>query len=414
MDKIISKEEKRKENIKKSMKYIIPLIIVIIVFIFGLGFLESSISRKSITIRDVDSGDITITVSARGLVVPLNEKIIVAPINTRILEVYKNAGDSVNEGEPILKLELASIETEYNQKIDEGKIQRSKLTQSQISISNKLSEMNMEYKIKEMKLKQMATDLKNEQYLDSIGASTKDKIREKQLNHDVARLELSELKQKIENEKRNSVAEQNVLELEYNIFEKNLAETARLLKDARILAPMKGSLTYVNDQLGTQVSIGTQIATVSDLTRFKIEGEIADTYADKISAGSKAIVKIGTEQLLGTVVNITPSSQNGVIKFIMNLNDVASKNLRSGLKTDLYVQHGVRSGVLRIPVIPNYFGPGKYDIWVMKDNVAEIKQVMLGEGGFENIEVISGLEKGDQIITSNMDNYKDKKTLKIK
>ena len=63
-----------------------------------------------------------------------------------------------------------------------------------------------------------------------------------------------------------------------NIARKTLAETKRTLDDARIKAPRKAILTYVNTDIGAQVAQGEKVAIVSDLSHFKIEGEIADTY----------------------------------------------------------------------------------------------------------------------------------------
>jgi HlyD family secretion protein len=413
MDKIIPVEERRKKRNKLLLKYSGITLAAAVVFAVFLQTIETSVSSKSIQTGDVDTGDIRATVNASGKVIPLNEEIITAPINSRIVEVYKNSGDSVFQNQPILKLELASVETEYNQKLDEREMRKGKLLQSKIGIENKISEMEMQYRVKEMQLRQMKTDLINEHYLDSIGASTRDKIREKELNFRVASLELEQLKQKIGNEKRNSVAEQKVQQLDFTIFEKSLAQSARLLRDSRILAPMNGTLTYVNNQIGSPVSVGTQIAILSDLSHFKVEAEIADTYADQLSAGATAVVKIGGIKLQGTVVNITPSSQNGVIKFIVMLKNPGNKNLRSGLRIDAYVEHGLRENVLRIPSGAYYIGPGKYSLWVIKGNEAQKRSVTLGESSFEFAEVISGLNRGEHVIISNMEQYKDKKSLKI-
>ena len=41
----------------------------------------------------------------------------------------------------------------------------------------------------------------------------------------------------------------------------------------------KAILTYINNQVGAQVPQGTQVAVISDLSHFKVEGEIADTMA---------------------------------------------------------------------------------------------------------------------------------------
>lgn len=414
MDREIPLHIKRKEKLKQIVRYGIIAIIFIIVVVMIVRFLEGYISTKNLVIAPVDKGTIEITIPASGKVMPLTEEIIVSPINSRILEVYKEAGDSVNIGDPILKLELATIETDYKQKLDEMEMKKSRLVQSQISLNNNISEMQMQLQVKEMKLKQLQTELKNEQYLDSIGASTADKVRQTALNYEVAKLEFQQLKQQIVNQKKSSEAEARVQQLDLNIFEKSLAESARLLKDARILSPQKATLTYVNNQIGSQVSAGSQIAIVSDLSNYKVQAEIADSYAEKLSPGAKAVIKIGQLHLTGTVVNITPSVKNGAINFIVMLDDPSNSRLRSGLKTDVFVTYGIRDDVLRIPNGSYYIEAGDYDLWVVKDGTAEKRKVKLGESSFEYVEVISGLDISEQVIISDMNQYKNKKSLKVK
>jgi len=413
MDRDIPLSEQRKETRKQIIRYGAIVVGIVAVIAIAIYFLQSSISSKNIITGAVDKGMIEITVNASGKVIPLSEEIIVSPINSRILEVYKNEGDSVNAGEPILKLELASVETDYKQKLDEQEMKKSKLIQSQVSLDNTLSDLQMQIQVKDMKLKQLETELKNENYLDSIGASTSDKVRQAELNYEVAKLELQQLKQQTENQKKNAAAEVKVQQLDLSIFEKSLAESARLLKDARILSPQKATLTYVNNQIGSQVSAGTQIAIVSDLSHFKVLAEIADSYAEKLSSGAKAIIKIGQLQLEGTIVNITPSVKNGVINFTVMLKDSGNSRLRSGLKTDVYVTHGIQDDVLRIPNASYYIGAGEYELWVVKNGEAEKRKVKLGESSFEYVEVVGGLKQGEQVIISDMNQYKDKERIKI-
>ena len=56
----------------------------------------------------------------------------------------------------------------------------------------------------------------------------------------------------------------------------------RTLDDAQIRSPRKATLTFINSQVGAQVSQGEQVAVISDLSHFKVEGEIADVYGDRI------------------------------------------------------------------------------------------------------------------------------------
>ena len=53
---------------------------------------------------------------------------------------------------------------------------------------------------------------------------------------------------------------------------------------------------------------GTRLAVVSDLSHFKVEADIADTYADQVMAGGRAIVKIANEKLEGQISSVTPLS----------------------------------------------------------------------------------------------------------
>ena len=60
----------------------------------------------------------------------------------------------------------------------------------------------------------------------------------------------------------------------------------KTLGEAQVMAPRSATLTWINDQVGASVSQGSNLAILSDLSSFKVEGEIADSYADKITAGT--------------------------------------------------------------------------------------------------------------------------------
>ena len=379
-----------------------------------ISFLQTSLNRKDLTISTVDQGVIEVSVSASGKVIPAFEEIINSPINTRIVEIYKKGGDSVDVGTPILKLDLQSAETEYKKKLDEQQMKQLELEKLRVTGHSKLSEMEMNLKVSRMELDRKAVELRNERYLDSLGAGTTDKVRQVELDYNVSQLKLKEDEQKYINEQALAEADLKVKELELNIFRKSLAETKRTLDDAQVRSPRKAILTYVNNEIGAQVSEGTKIAIVSDLSHFKIEGEIADTYGDRIAAGSKAVVKIGSDKLEGTVSDVTPLSKNGVISFTVQLEEDNHRRLRSGLKTDVYVMNAVKDDVMRIANASYYVGKGEYDLFVVNGDQLLKRKVQLGDSNYEYVEVISGLQPGDQVVVSDMASYKDKNKLKIK
>lgn len=414
MDRAIPKTELQKERRKKMIKFSSIGAGVIILIAVTISLMRSSVDKKDLTLSTVDKGIIEVSVSASGKVVPAFEEIINSPIDTRIIEAYRKGGDSVEVGTPILKLDLQSTDTEYKKLQDEDQMKSYQLEQLKVNNKTELNDLAMQIKVAAMKLSRMAVELRNEHYLDSLGAGTTDKVREVELNYHVAQLELEQLKQKYANEGQVLAADLKVKELELNIFRKSMAEMKRTLEDAQICSPRKAILTYVNNQVGVQVAKGSQVAIISDLSHFKIDGEIADSYGDRISVGSKVIVKVGNEQLEGVVGSVTPLSKNGVISFSVQLKEDNNKRLRSGLKTDVYVMNAVKEDVMRIANSSYYVGRGEYDLFVLRDDEIVKRKVQLGDSNFEYVEVLSGLKPGDQVVVSDMTSYKTNSKLKVK
>lgn len=415
MDREIPKEVRNKERNKKIIRYSAIGVTAIVVISVLVSLMRTGVQKKDLVLSTVDKGTIEVSVSASGKVVPAFEEIITSPISSRIVEVYRRGGDSVDVGTPILKLDLQSTETEYKKLLDEEQMRRYKLDQLRVNNQTKLSDMAMQIKVSAMKLNRMKVELRNEHYLDSLGAGTTDKVRQAELSYNVAQLEYEQLKQQYNNEKEVAAAELQVQELDFNIFRKNLAEMKRTLDDAQIRSPRKAILTYINNQVGAQVPQGGQLAIISDLSHFKVEGEMADTYGDRVAAGGKAIVKIGTEKLEGVVSSVTPLSKNGVISFSVQLADDNNRRLRSGLKTDVYVMNAVKEDVMRIANASYYVGRGEYELFVMTSEDEIVKRkVQLGDSNFEFAEVVSGLQPGDRVVVSDMSQYKNKTKLKVK
>ena len=382
MDREIPKEVRNKERNKKIIRYSSIGVAGIVVIGILISVMRTGVEKKDLVLSTVDKGMIEVSVSASGKVVPAFEEIINSPINSRIVEVYRKGGDSVEIGTPILKLDLQSTETEYKKLLDEEQMRRYKLDQLRVNNQTKLSDMAMQIKVSAMKLSRMKVELRNEHYLDSLGAGTTDKVRQAELSYNVAQLEYEQLQQQYKNEKEVAAAELKVQELDFNIFRKSLAEMKRTLDDAQIRSPRKAILTYINNQIGAQISQGGQVAIISDLSHFKVEGEIADTYGDRVAAGGKA--------------------DN-------------NHRLRSGLKTDVYVMNAVKEDVMRMANASFYVGRGEYDLFVRTSDDELVKRkVQLGDSNFEYVEVVSGLQPGDVVVVSDMSSYKNKNKLKMR
>mgnify|MGYP002593128877 CR=1 FL=1 len=416
MDRELTKHERNSLRRRKLLPYIIGGGVLAAGLISLFIASRASVSREDLMIATVDTGTIETTVTGSGAVVPAFEEIINSPINSRIMEVYCKAGDSVDIDTPLLRLDLQSTETELNKLKDQIEIKNYELEQQKVNNSTRVSDLTMQVKVKEMAVNRLEVELRNERYLDSLGSGTGDRVRQAELAYNTGRLELEQMRQQLANERKVTDAGLNVKNLDINIARKNLGEMSRTLDDAQIKAPRKATLTFINDQIGQKVSEGEKIAIISDLSHFKVDGEIADAYGDRVRVGSKAVVRVGRkERMDGTVSNVTPLSRNGVISFTVRLDNDADRRLRSGLRTDIYIMCDVMEDVHRIKNGSYYTGPGTYELFVFNgDDELERRTVRLGDSNFEFVEVVDGLKEGDRVVVSDMKRFINSTSVKVK
>lgn len=415
MDREIPIEEQKREARKKWYKIGGVFAALVAVVALVIVFVGESVKRSDLTIAPAEKGTIESSVSASGKIVPLYEQAIVSPVGTKILEVYCNEGDNVEAGQSLLKLDLQSTEAEFRRMSDEVSMKRNEIEQAALNNATYITDLEMKIKAKEMSVSHLKAEVANERRLDSIGSGTGDRIREAQLAYETGKLELEQLKMQLANERKAHAAAYRSKQLEGTISVRNLEEMERTLDDARIKAPRAGTVTYLNKSLGTSIASGEKLAVVSDLSHFKINGEIPESNSGKLSIGSSVNVRINRNTLKGHISNISPQSLNGMVQFTVLLDDDADKALRSGLRTDLNVVYDIHDGVVRIPNGSYFQGPGSYALFVkVSDDKLERRSVTLGDSNFDYVEVKSGIQPGEEVVVSDMATYKNKKSIKLK
>ena len=414
MDRAIPVGVQRKRRMVRYGKYAAIVAVVMGVAIWLGILMMSSVDKKSLITSQVDRGTIDVSIIATGKVVPAFEEVIISPISAQILEVYAHSGDTVDVGTPLLRLDLQSAQTDYSKALDEQEIRRQQMVQLTTNTETQLSDRRMQVEVEEMKIGQLEAQLRNEQYLDSLGSGTKDRVHQAEITLRTAQMQLKQLRQQYENEVRVRKADLRMKQLQDGIADKSLEETRRTLDGANIRSPRKATLTYISNEIGSIVGSGSKVAVISDLTHFKVDCSIADTYSDRVMAGGRVLVKIGKERLFGTINTVTPLSQDGVITFTVLMDNPSHPKLRSGLKAEVFVITNIKEDVLRIRNGSYYTGAGNYTLFIYKDEHTLVpRTIQLGDCNYDYVEVISGLEEGDSVVVNDMQRYKGKEKIRV-
>ncbi|MCH5241561.1 MAG: efflux RND transporter periplasmic adaptor subunit [Muribaculaceae bacterium] len=415
MDRELTKEEKRKEYRKLYFRLgLAALGVVALIIVFSFVF-DDSIEASKIKTAIAEKATLESSVSATGKIVPLYEQALVSPVATRIMEVYCDEGDSVHAGQSLLRLDLESTETEMRRLADEVSMKNIELEQTALNNETYLTDLEMKIKTKEMAVNHLKAEVANERRLDSIGSGTGDRIREAELAYSTGLLELEQLKMQLVNEKKAYAAIYKSKQLEESISQRNLLEMERTLEDAKVKSPKNGTVTFLNKELGSSIGAGERLAVISDLSHFKISAEIAEGNAGKLSVGSSVKIRFNRNILEGHISSISPQSQNGMVEFNVLIDNDSDKKLRSGLRTELNVVYDVHDNVVRIPNGQYFQGPGTYSLFVkVAPNKLERRTMTLGDSNFDFVEVKSGVNPGEEVVITDMTDYKSRKALTLK
>lgn len=404
MDRPKTKEQKRKEMLKPLVSWGCAAVGLGIMVWGVASWLEPSVDLSHLRVTTAYRGNLEITLNATGIVVPGSEQVIVSPISTRILEVFKREGDIVDAGEQLMALDLRNVENEMANFADEQQLKEYELTQTHLDNTTYLSNLQMQVKVKEMEVDRLGAQLESERRLDSLGSGTGEKVREAELAYSRGKLELKQLREQLGNEAKSRDASEQMKQIELSIHRKNRIEKARTVQDARIEAPRRSTITFLRNTLGEQIAQGEKLAILADLTSFKIDASIADTYSGALRTHAPAYVKIENKTFRGTVSNITAQSRNGTLAFEVIPDSLfTSKEIRPGVKAEVYiVDRTITDAVLIEPGIV-YKGPGVYDLYVEEaDGKLHRRKVQLGEGNFNYVTVISGIQPGERVVVSDL------------
>ena len=414
MDTIIEAEVKTKRRNKTIFITLITAVVLLSsVWLLRASF-QSTLKRSEITTAIVEMGNIENTINATGEILPEFEEIITSPIDASIQNVVMDAGAQIKAGESILTLDKSAAQTEYEKLKFQVESKRNEIEKLKLDLNKSFSDIKSNNDIKQLRINSLQADVENAKRLYKAGGGTKEDVDKAELDLKVAMLEKQQLENEIKNKQQTMRLEIKEAELAADIEENDLHELERKLQQANIVATRAGVVTWVNKNIGASVHQGESIARIADLSSFKVTGSISDNYLDQLHNGMSAIIRINETDIRGTVVNIYPSVQNGIVSFDVQLDEQNNKLLRANLKVDVYLVTATHNNVMRVANGPTFRGASAQDVFVLKNGVAEKRSVHIGMTNFDYVELKDNVKPGDVVITSDMKDYKNSKEVAIK
>ena len=159
---------------------------------------------------------------------------------------------------------------------------------------------------------------------------------------------------------------------------------------------------------------GESLARIADLGSFKIKATISDTYLDQVKVQMPVLIKINDSTIKGSVTNINPSVQNGVVSFDVAIDQKANLQLRPNMKVEVFLITATQNNVMRVKNGTAFKGGVTQEIFVLENGKAVRKTVNIGASNFDYIQIKDGVKQGDVVIISDMKEYKDQPEIEVK
>jgi HlyD family secretion protein len=360
------------------------------------SFLTSNARQDNTSI--VDRGQVFIPVDAAGVVEPENEVIILSPQNSIVRKINKEPGSRVKKGEVIIELDDKQTRDEIEQITDQLEVKSNSLERSRLEGQMARIDLDYNVEVKKLRITSIKAQLADEEQLLNVGGISSAKIDETKQNLVLAEKDLAMVQKKNAIRLKQMKTEEDGLNLQIEIQQKQLADKTEMLGKLNIKAPSDGIILSISGKEGERVGPDKMLIVLSDLTTFKIKGRADEKFSDFVKTGNPVFVWADSERLAGIIGTVAPTLADNKIQFNVHLELNSNPKLIPNQTVRLQVLKSVKNKVLRISANNDFKANSEQTIYVLDSGKVVARTVQFGMKGSEYIEVISGLHEGEKVM----------------
>ena len=367
------------------MKTFIYSFLVFLIFntqiVYSQNYKKQKRNFALVEVSEVKKKNVHLFTDTVGRVVSLKPHIIVSKVSEQVLKKYVLEGENIKKGQIIVELETKNIVRlieRFKEEIKYNKVMQ-KLILKELEIINK----------------------KIDRFI---------KLNEKKIISDDAldRLKISSINLK----KQLAKIDFDLKKLTFQL----LASKEDLL-ETKVISPVDGNIINLNVEIGSILQKGQKLASIILENNNEIEADIRSELASKINIGSNVRVKISKNKIvLGKIRSILGYEKiktgSRIIRIYLPKTFPNSSNF-PGKRLELRVPIGIPNLVLTVnkdSLIAE--GKRKY-VYIFKNGIAIKKYILTGISHENDIEILSGIKKGDLVIVKGNENLRPNQPVKI-
>ena len=370
-----------------------------------------SVPFERVRVATVTRGDLIRDVSVQGRVVAAISPTLYSTAPGTIT-LNADAGERVVEGQvlaivdsPDLTNQLEQAESSFEQR--QVELDRQRIESRQFALEKRksadLAEVALVAAVREKRRADQAYELGVISVIDYEKAQ--DDLKNAQVSHEHAVADANLFDERLAFELRASELELR----RQGLLVKNLQ---RQVDNLAIRSPVNGIVGDLLVDQKSAVSRDTPVMAVVDLSRFEIDAQVPESYADDLAVGMQVEILIGGNKFAGELVAVSPEIVNNQVNSRIRFSGSAPTNLRQNQRLTTRILLAEYANVLLVQ--RGQFldsGAGRIAYVLNNDGLAHRRAIEVGARSLGAVQIVAGLNHGDTIVISNLDPFRSADTV---
>jgi len=372
----------------KKNKRLIYILLGTVVLV-GVFSIFNSGQGVSVDTVQANKDDLRVMVRGEGQTRVLESFLLTTPVSGQLGRFEFNVGDMVSEGDLLFTV-VPLVDSEQSREVA---ISRLEAAQARLGQANRLladalavAEQAEVTLTRQQKLAEL--EIISQQALDQVELAAQSARRQFEASKDAADAAAAEVRG----------AEALLVS----------GEADRERSGLSVVAPISGSILRITDRSSRAVMAGEILLEIGDISQMELVVDVLSEDAVRISSGSDVEITGwgGERSLQGIVKRVEPSaftkfSALGVeeqrVNVIIDYND-SPAGLGVGFRAEAGIVVWEGEDVVLAPVNAIFQIDGAWFIFVVVEDIVEQRSIEIGERSSELVQIVSGVEEGEEIV----------------
>lgn len=369
---------------------------------------------SSVSTAIVQQQNLQESIALRANVLPEHTVFLDVIDGGRVEEKLVEQGQFVEQGQPLARLSNTALQLDLISREAQVTEQMNFLRNTQMMIETNRLNLKRDVLDIEHQIASLSRNLAQSEPLVKSGVLAKEHLLNLQqdLSYQQQRLELTKQQQQQEE----AIRQQQLSQLSDGVamLSKNLEFARQNVQNLLVRAPVSGYLSEFNVQTGESRAPGSRMGQIDIPDRYKLVANVDEFYLSRISTGMQAVANLNQQPLPLSVSRIDSRVVNN--QFLLEFSLPGEHSVMRGQSVNLTLSlDSQQREVLVLPRGAYLADSAGQFVYVLDSNsgVARKQAVSLGKQSANQIEIVSGLKAGDQVIISGYRDFAQADTIQL-